>query len=70
MEPFTEFDAYVEQKLKHYATKAEFEQLRTEIARVESRLIKWVVGTGIALALLIVAAIAVIANIMLAVSAN
>ena len=65
MEPFSEFNSYIDQKLKHYATKADLEVVRTEIARAEARIIRWMVGTGIALALLVIAALAIFVNIVI-----
>ena len=62
MRSFTDIQGYVEQTLKHYATKAELEQVNTEIAQAESRIIRWTVGTGVAVSLLIVAAIGIMIN--------
>lgn len=36
----------------HLATKADVAEIKTEVARVDSSLIKWIVGTLLALALL------------------
>ena len=62
MRSFSDIQGYVEQTLKHYATKAELEQVNAEIARAESRIITWTVGTGIAVSVLIVAAVGIMLN--------
>ena len=59
---FSDIQGYVEQTLKQYATKAELEQVNTEIARAESRIIRWTVGTDIAVSVLIVAAVGIMLN--------
>ena len=37
----------LEDVLKHYATKEDVAELRVDIAKLETRLIKWMVGTVI-----------------------
>ena len=64
MRSFTEIQGYVDQSLRHYATKADLEQVNTEVARAESRIIRWTVGTGLAVSVLVVAAVGILLNVV------
>ena len=47
-------EARLEERMTHFATK---EELRAENAALELRLVKWIVGTGVACAGLVIAAL-------------
>lgn len=58
----------VDRSLEHYATSAdvyrEVGRLETKIAETKTEIIKWVVGTGIAVGALVVGSTALLINVM------
>lgn len=53
-----------EQDKEHLATKADLLVLREEITALELRMIKWIVGTGIGVAGIVVAAVGVLLAVL------
>ena len=59
---------HLDSTLQHYATKAELNEktgrLDTKIAEAETRLIRWMVGTVVAVGALVVGAVAILLNVI------
>ncbi len=57
----------IQSQLKHYSTREETQALQTQIAQAETRTIKWMVGTIVAVGAVVVTAIGIAAAVIIAV---
>ena len=55
----------IDRSLKHYATKEDTADVKIEVAKTETKTIKWIVGTGIALGGVVVATVGIAVTVLI-----